>query len=97
MRADEAGLERLDLRDVVGAGLERLAADAVVEAREDVRVYVVALVDACDAEHAMRCDAVPFHVSGTHSLPQVLVRVDTRTSTSTVLVQIVKYCRTVLL
>lgn len=45
VRADEAGLERLDLSDVVGARLERLAADPVVEAREDVRVHVVALVD----------------------------------------------------
>ena len=47
MRADEAGLESLDLSDVVGARLERLAADPVVEAREDVCIHVVALVDAC--------------------------------------------------
>ena len=32
MRADEAGLESFDLGDVVGAGLERFAADPVVEA-----------------------------------------------------------------
>ena len=33
MRANEAGLESLDLGDVIAAGFERLAADPVVEAR----------------------------------------------------------------